>query len=68
MGAQRSEWFGSRQWCILNERARAVRMQVAIEADMVGSDDRSRTERAPLRPDRAWHMSGDAHTGSWVIQ
>lgn len=43
-------------------------MQVAIEADMVDGDDRSRTTSAPLPPDRAWNMSGDAHNRSWVIR
>lgn len=40
----------------LGGRVKAPSMQVAIEADMVGSDDRSRTESDPLRPDRARHV------------
>lgn len=40
----------------LDNRPTAARMQVAIEADVVGSDDRSRAESAPLCPDRAWNI------------
>ena len=34
----------------LDDRPRTVKMQVAVEADMVGSDNRSRTESLPYVP------------------